>query len=64
MVQHFRDEMYRDVRTPGYNVRGLNVQGHNVRGRIVHVPTRGGSCLCLVHGQGRELLVAVLARPS
>jgi hypothetical protein len=43
MVPHFRDESYRDVKTPGYNVRecilqGLNLQGRNIWGRIVPVP--------------------------
>jgi hypothetical protein len=44
MVPHFRDEMYGDIKTPGYNVRGrveqgLNIRGHNVGGRIIPVPT-------------------------
>jgi hypothetical protein len=49
MVPHFRDELYRDVKTPGYKllghiIRGLNLRGHNVGGRIVPVPpfTLGG----------------------
>jgi hypothetical protein len=38
MDPHFRDEMYGDVKTPGYNVQGRIVRGLNVRGRIVPVP--------------------------
>jgi hypothetical protein len=35
MVPNFRDEMYWDVKTPGYNVRGHSEQGLNVQGRII-----------------------------
>jgi hypothetical protein len=39
MIPHFRDEMYRDVKTPGENVRerivgGLSVRGINIRGHM------------------------------
>jgi hypothetical protein len=35
MAPHFRDEMYRDVKMLGYNVRGLIIQGLNIGGHYV-----------------------------